>query len=385
MYSKDSLPKRIPSDYALLTSLKTLIESGYLGTEKVKELTKLFGSTANDENNGEVQLVFKITSKLLNELGLSTRFRYVQEILINAIDKVPLERTMVKLQDTVVLERVHLIATNLPDTFTAHHLVLRKCYADLVNPIKLLLCQFIDSQLKIGVEEVKTCEFISCDVSFYCSDIKLQYTPFANCNIQSRRIYRAELEGVSFKGCIGELYATYLHEDNTIYCGCVSRNAPYHYLKEWFHHIDDGWIVFKSFDPNHKPFPSPETWDVREGGVIEELNDFSRSKECSYGISVGNIPFMQHEYPFHLINACFIPDTRSCGVVVPMDADNKIRTDYLEILNQTRILTTDKPGGYTVDVTLHGKRYTLNFDTLGKPTNYILNKASPTAVEADLQ
>lgn len=207
---------------------------------------------------------------------------------------------------------------------------------------------FLDSQIRDST------------LKFTGTNLALKDTNFTNCHIRCDSLAIAKLENVKLHRCAGIIEAANLSQNYVSYQGCKSLETSYDFMKKNFHYLDDGWIVFKCFENADKIYPNPESWKIKQGSVITEVCDQDRGNTCSYGISVGNFQFMDRYYPRSKFNACFIPASHGCGIVVPQHSNGKIRTDYLEILNEVKFDRNQED--YTVAVELHGNTHILHYD-----------------------
>ena len=100
------------------------------------------------------------------------------------------------------------------------------------------------------------------------------------------------------------------------------------YMEAHFERIDEGYIVYKSFNENYH---APETWIIEPGEIIEETVNCDRTTECGCGINVAPLEWVRRNgcnRPYKLlIRWEWLP-----GVVVPYNTDGKIRCSKAQIL-----------------------------------------------------
>lgn len=100
------------------------------------------------------------------------------------------------------------------------------------------------------------------------------------------------------------------------------------YMEVNFERTDDGYIVYKTFGENYS---APELWKIEPGEIIEETVNCDRTTECGCGINVAPLEWVRRNgrnQPYKLlIRWEWLP-----GVVIPYNADGKIRCSKAQIL-----------------------------------------------------
>ena len=100
------------------------------------------------------------------------------------------------------------------------------------------------------------------------------------------------------------------------------------YMEVNFERTDDGYIVYKTFGENYS---APELWKIEPGEIIEETVNRDRTTECGCGINVAPLEWVRRNgrnQPYKLlIRWEWLP-----GVVIPYNADGKIRCSKAQIL-----------------------------------------------------
>ena len=141
------------------------------------------------------------------------------------------------------------------------------------------------------------------------SGANLSGADLRRANLRRANLSGANLSGADLSGSLGLLDAI-------------------NYMEANFERTDEGYIVYKSFNSNYM---APDRWKIELGEVIEEVANPDRTCECGCGINVAPLEWVRRdnsEQPYKLlIRWEWLP-----GVVVPYNADGKIRCSKAQIL-----------------------------------------------------
>ena len=143
-------------------------------------------------------------------------------------------------------------------------------------------------------------------------------------NLSGADLSGANLSGANLSGA--DLSGADLRRANL--SGSLGLLDAINYMEANFERTDEGYIVYKSFNSNYM---APDRWKIELGEVIEEVANPDRTCECGCGINVAPLEWVRRdnsEQPYKLlIRWEWLP-----GVVVPYNADGKIRCSKAQIL-----------------------------------------------------
>lgn len=106
-------------------------------------------------------------------------------------------------------------------------------------------------------------------------------------------------------------------------------------LDKMFQKTKEGYVVYKIFGKWCEP---PKYWKIREGSIIEERVDMNRDNDCSYGINVATLKWLNECLPYeHGVWICLIKFEDLDKVCVPRYTDGKIRCGRLKLLKKIEI------------------------------------------------
>lgn len=161
-----------------------------------------------------------------------------------------------------------------------------------------------------------------CDANLSGADLSgaiLIGTNLCNANLRG-----ANLSGADMRGA--DLYGADLS-------GAKGLLSAIDYLADNFEQTDDGYIVYKCFNST---YPASSTWSLKFGSVIEEEVNSNRTDVCGCGINVATLSWVRNEYPNKQVYKLLIRWPWLAGVVVPYNADGKIRCARAEIIGEVQ-------------------------------------------------
>ena len=219
-----------------------------------------------------------------------------------------------------------------------------------------------------GEEGGEKADLIGADLSYAnlnganlsCADLSradLSYANLNGANLSCADLSRADLSGADLS-CAdlsradlrgADLSCAYLIGANLIGAdlSCANLNYanlnganlsdatgllnPIDYLAEKFERTEDGYVVYKVFNGCYGP---PAKWKVEPGEIITEEVNFCRVNECGCGINAAPLEWVKRTYPGKDIYKLLIKWEWLAGVVVPYDADGKIRCARAQIIGK---------------------------------------------------
>jgi hypothetical protein len=102
---------------------------------------------------------------------------------------------------------------------------------------------------------------------------------------------------------------------------------------EWmnkFEKDNNGVIVYKRIGKTQ--YPTPDTWEIKTGAVIEEVCNPCRTTECGCGVNFGMREWCEKHYTSATLWKCRISWIDLASVIVPYNTDGKARCERLKLL-----------------------------------------------------
>ena len=138
----------------------------------------------------------------------------------------------------------------------------------------------------------------------------LRRATMTNARLNDVRLEQTDMREVDLSGVQGLLSASDWMRDN-------------------FHKIDEGYIVYKVFGSVYNPSKS---WKIEEGSVIEEVVNSHRCIECGCGINFGTLEFVREMRQDLPIWECLLSWEDLADLVVPYTTTGKARCGKLTVL-----------------------------------------------------
>jgi len=111
---------------------------------------------------------------------------------------------------------------------------------------------------------------------------------------------------------------------------------PIKFVVKNFERTDEGVIVYKVFGYGHEPNP---TWNIKPGGIIEEVVNFDRTLDCACGVNVATLDWIKGAIGCPItVWRCLIKWEWLPGVCVPYNSYGKIRASKVQLLEQIDVL-----------------------------------------------
>lgn len=158
---------------------------------------------------------------------------------------------------------------------------------------------------------------------------KLSCATLNDANLECARLDYADLSSTSLCGANlvkAGLTGAKLNDSNL--SDARGLLSAIDYMRLNFERVDDGYIVYKTFN---KQFQSPKSWEIKPGSVLTENVNFDRAVGCGCGINVAPLKWVRRRYGGKIWR-CLIRWEWLPGVCVPYNTDGKIRCERVELL-----------------------------------------------------
>lgn len=150
----------------------------------------------------------------------------------------------------------------------------------------------------------------------------------ANANMMAANLSGADLIASNLTGT----NLTNVILTGTNLSGCIGLLDPTKFMFENFEHDELGWIVYKIFGAYR---PSPKTWKIEAGSIIEEVVNPARERKCGCGVNFAPLAWIKsncYRAKARPIWRCKISWFDACGIVVPYGTDGVCRCSRMELI-----------------------------------------------------